>query len=140
MGSALSDIGAVIIVPDLETMDSFEVVAAAHARCGHGEEVHAVLKSDLAGGMMPSGRFGANAAWLWLAALAMNVLALLRRTACGQEWQWTRMKRLRAMWIHLVARVVHHGRRITLVFGNAGAHLMAACRRMNLAMPPPAPG
>ena len=140
MGSALSDIGAVIIVPDLETMDSFEVVAAAHARCGHGEEVHAVLKSDLAGGMMPSGRFGANAAWLWLSALAMNVLALLRRTACGQEWQWTRMKRLRAMWIHLVARVVHHGRRITLVFGNAGAHLMAACRRMNLAMPPPAPG
>ena len=124
----------------LETMDSFEVVAAAHARCGHGEEVHAVLKSDLAAGMMPSGRFGANAAWLWLAALAMNVLALLRRTACGQEWQWTRMKRLRAMWIHLVARVVHHGRRITLVFGNPGPHLMAACRRMNLAMPPPAPG
>lgn len=124
----------------LETMDSFEVVAAAHARCGHGEEVHAVLKSDLAAGMMPSGRFGANAAWLWLAALAMNVLALLRRTACGQEWQWTRMKRLRAIWIHLVARVVHHGRRITLVFANAGTHLMAACRRMNLAMPPPAPG
>ncbi len=55
----------------LETMDSFEVVTAAHARCGHGEEVHAVLKSDLAGGMMPSGRFGANAAWLWLAALGV---------------------------------------------------------------------
>ncbi len=66
-----------------EVMDSFEVVAAAHARCGHGEEVHAMLKSDLVGGMMPSGRFGANAAWL--AALAMNVLALLRRAACGQE-------------------------------------------------------
>ena len=39
-------------------------------------------------------------------------------------------------WIHLFARVVHHGRRVTLVLG--GAHLMAARRRINLAMPPPA--
>ena len=121
----------------LETMEGFEVVAAAHARCGHGEAVHAVLKSDLAAGMMPSGRFGANAAWLWLAALALNVMALLRRAACGQEWQWTRMKRLRALWTHLAARITHHGRRITLVLGTAGAHLIAACQRMNLAMPPP---
>ena len=35
----------------------------AGERCGHGEEVHAVLKSDLAAGMMPSGRFGANTPW-----------------------------------------------------------------------------
>jgi len=38
----------------LKTMDAREVVAAAHERCGHGEEVLAVLKSDLAAGMMPS--------------------------------------------------------------------------------------
>ena len=63
----------------------------------------------------------------------------LKLIAAPQEWQWTRMKRLRAMWIHLVARVVHHGRQITLVLGNAGAHLMAARRRMGLAMPPPTP-
>ena len=54
-------------------METAEVVAAAHERCVHGEEVHAVLKSDLAAGMMPSGRFGANAAWLWLSALALRV-------------------------------------------------------------------
>ena len=46
----------------LKTMETSEVVAASHNRCGHGEEVHAVLKSDLAAGMMPSGRSGANAA------------------------------------------------------------------------------
>ena len=74
-------------------------------------EVHAVLKSDLAAGMMPSGRFGANAAWLWLSALALNAMALVRRAACGHEWRWVRMKRIRAVWIHLVARVVRHGRR-----------------------------
>jgi len=32
----------------LKVMDTAEVVTAAHQRCGHGEEVHAVLKSDLA--------------------------------------------------------------------------------------------
>ena len=120
----------------LKTMHAREVVGAAHDRCGHGEEVHAVLKSDLAAGMMPSGRFGANAAWLWLSALALNAMALVRRAACGHEWRWARMKRIRAVWIHLVARVVGHGRRTILVLGAASAHLMAARPRMILAMPP----
>ena len=123
----------------LKTMHAREVVGAAHDRCGHGEEVHAVLKSDLAAGMMPSGRFGANAAWLWLSALALNAMALVRRAAYGHEWRWVRMKRIRAVWIHLVARVVRHGRQTMLVLGAAGAHLMAARQRMILAMPPPAP-
>ena len=122
----------------LKTMHAREVVVAAHERCGHGEEVHAVLKSDLAAGMMPSGRFGANAAWLWLSALALNAMALVRRAAYGHEWRWVRMKRIRAVWIHHVARVVRHGRQTMLVLGAAGAHLMAARQRMNLAMPPPA--
>jgi len=87
---------------------------------------------------MPSGRFGANAAWLWLSALALNAMALVRRAAYGQEWRWVRMKRIRAVWIHLVARVVRHGRQTMLVLGGAGAHLMAARQRMILAMPPPA--
>ena len=129
----------------LRIMETAEVVAAAHERCGHGEKVHAVLKSDLAAGMMPSGRFGANAAWLWLSALALvlNATALVRRAAYGQEWHWVRMKRIRAVWIHLVARVVRHGCQVTVALGVAGARLLAARRRMNLAMPSPtspAPG
>ena len=122
----------------LKTMHAREVVVAAHERCGHGEEVHAVLKSDLAAGMMPSGRFGANAAWLWLSALALNAMALVRRAAYGHEWRWVRMKRIRAVWIHHVARVVRHGRQTMLVLGAVSAHLLAARQRMNLAMPPPA--
>ncbi len=41
-------------------------------RCGKGEEVHGVLKEDLAGGRLPSGLFGANAAWWAIAVLAFN--------------------------------------------------------------------
>ncbi len=46
---------------------------------------------------------------LWLAALALNAMALVRRGAYGHEWRWVRMKRIRAVWIHLVARVTRHG-------------------------------
>jgi hypothetical protein len=31
-------------------------------RCGKSEEAHSVMKEDLAGGKLPSGLFGANAA------------------------------------------------------------------------------
>jgi len=30
------------------------------------EEVHSVMKSDLAGGTLPSADFGKNAAWRWI--------------------------------------------------------------------------
>jgi len=33
-----------------------------HARCSKSEEVHAVMKDDLAGGKLPSADFGENAA------------------------------------------------------------------------------
>ena len=39
-----------------------ELVWWSRQRCGKGEEVHSVLKEDLAGGRLPSGLFGANAA------------------------------------------------------------------------------
>ncbi len=102
-------------------MTASEVVRFAHERCGHGEEVHAVLKQDLAGGMMPSGKFGANAAWWQLAVLSTNVNALLRRCAFGRDWLWTRMKQVRLSWVHLVAKVVRHARTRQLVFQMAHA-------------------
>ena len=45
------------------TLEGSELVRWYRARCGKGEEVHGVMKTDLAGGRLPSGRFGANAAW-----------------------------------------------------------------------------
>ena len=37
-----------------------ELIWWSRQRCGKGEEVHSVLKSDLAGGRLPSGLFGAK--------------------------------------------------------------------------------
>src|SRR5882724_3579126 len=40
-------------------------IAWQHERCGKSEEAHKVMKEDLAGGQLPSGDFGENAAWWW---------------------------------------------------------------------------
>ena len=64
-------------------MSACEIVAWAHDRCGRGEEVHAVLKNDMVAGLMPSGRIGANGVRLEMAALALNLTALLRRAGRG---------------------------------------------------------
>ena len=55
-------------------------------RCGKSEEVHSAMKSDLAGGQMPSGLFGANAAWWALTILAFNLNAAMKRLALGESW------------------------------------------------------
>lgn len=83
-------------------------------RCGKSEEVHAVLKSDLAGGVLPSGRFGANAAWWALAILAHNLNAIMKRLVLGPAWAAKRMKALRFAVIALPARVIRHARRLIL--------------------------
>ena len=61
-------------------------------RCGKGEEVHGVLKDDLAGGRLPSGLFGANAAWWAIAVLAFNLNSAMKRLALGGQWASKRLK------------------------------------------------
>jgi hypothetical protein len=48
--------------------------------------LHDVLKNELAAGVMPCGRFGANAAWLRFAVMTHNVLTGLKRIALKSEW------------------------------------------------------
>lgn len=83
-------------------------------RCGKSEEAHAVLKHDLAGGVLPSGRFGANAAWWALAILAHNLNAVMKRLVLGPAWVAKRMKALRFAVIALPGRVIRHARRLIL--------------------------
>ena len=93
-------------------------------RCGKSEEVHSALKSDLAGGRMPSGLFGANAAWWALAILAFNLNAAMKRLALGEGWASKRMKALRFHLIGLPGRVVSHARQLTVRLGG-GAEALA---------------
>ena len=52
-------------------------------RCGKSEEVHAVMKNDLAGGVLPSALFGANAAWWTIMLIALNLNVTMKRQVLG---------------------------------------------------------
>ena len=93
-------------------------------RCGKSEQVHSAMKSDLAGGQMPSGLFGANAAWWALAILAHNLNAVMKQLALGKNWADKRMKALRFHLIGLPGRVVSHARKLIVRLGG-GAQALA---------------
>jgi hypothetical protein len=92
--------------------DGAELIHWHHQRCGKSEEAHAILKTDLAGGRFPSGKFGANAAWWALVVLAYNLHAALRRLALPGGLKPKRMKALRFALIAVPGRVVERGRQL----------------------------
>lgn len=83
-------------------------------KAGSIEAAHAVIKNELAGGVMPCGRFGANAAWLRLTVLTYNLLTALKRLALPPELLTARPKRLRFLIFNTPGKLVHHARRTLL--------------------------
>jgi hypothetical protein len=83
-------------------------------KAGTIEMVHDVLKNELAAGVLPCGRFGANASWLRLAVLSHNVMTGLKRLALPPELLSARPKRLRFLIFHTPGRVIHHARQVLL--------------------------
>jgi hypothetical protein len=83
-------------------------------KAGTIEAAHDVLKNELAAGVMPSGRFGANAAWLRMAVLSYNVLTALKRIGLPEPWLRARPKRLRFRIFCSPGKLVRHARQILL--------------------------
>jgi hypothetical protein len=89
-------------------------------RCGKGEEMHAIMKHDLAGGHLPSAHFGANAAWWEIMILAFNLNSLMKRLALPQSWEPKRLKALRFGLINVAGRVISRSRQ--LIVRLSGSH------------------
>ncbi|MDD5501753.1 MAG: IS1380 family transposase [Candidatus Omnitrophica bacterium] len=111
-----------------------------HERCGKSEEVHAVMKEDLAGGKLPSDDFGENAAWWWIMILALNLNAIMKKLALGCSWVSKRMKAIRFSFINLPGRVVTRSRSliIRLTKNNPAMELLINARE-NIATLQPVP-
>ncbi len=91
-----------------------ELIEWHYKRCGRSEQAHSVMKEDLAGGTMPSGDFGENAAWWWIMVLAFNLNAALKSLVLGGQWVSKRMKAIRFHLINIPARVMERSRQLSL--------------------------
>jgi hypothetical protein len=105
--------GVVTNIPEPE-MYGEDLIHWLHERCGRSEEVHAIMKKDLAGGTLPSGKFGENAAWWWMMVLALNLNQMLKRLALEPKMVSKRMKAIRFLIINIPGRIVKRSRQLIL--------------------------
>lgn len=107
-------------------------------KAGSIEAAHEVLKNELAAGVMPCGRFGANAAWLRMAVLTYNVLSALKRLALPPELLTAKPKRLRFLIFNTAGRILHHARVVVCRLKHLGAAI-GGWRAALAALPLPRP-
>jgi hypothetical protein len=111
------------IVSNLWEWKAGRLIQWHREKAGTVEGVHDVVKNELAGGVMPSKYFGANAAWLRLVVIAHNVLTALKRLALPAEWLRARPKRLRFLIFNTAGRLVQHARKMVLRLAALGARI-----------------
>jgi hypothetical protein len=116
--------------------DGEELIHWHRERCGKSEEAHSVMKGDFAGGKLPSGDFGENAAWWWIMILAMNLSTIMKRLVLGGSWASRRMKAIRFSLINIPGRIVERSREliIRLVKGHPAFEVYLEARRRIMAM------
>ena len=95
-------------------MNGEDIIHWLHARCGKSEEVHAVMKDDLAGGKLPSADFGENAAWWWIMIMALNLNVMMKRLALEPSMINVRMKKIRFSIINIPGRLIKRARSLSL--------------------------
>lgn len=98
-----------------------EIVDWHRQKAGTIEHVHDITKNELGAGVLPSGKFGANAAWYRLCLLTHNLLVALKRLALPPELKNARPKRLRFRVFTLPAKVIAHARGL---FARVAARLL----------------
>ena len=94
-----------------------EVIRWLNQRCGRSEAAHATMKSELAGGKVPSGEFGKNVAWWWTMILAFNLNAAMKRLVLGGSWVHRGLKAIRFHLIAISGRIIRGGRELKLRIG-----------------------
>jgi hypothetical protein len=102
-----------VVTDDFER-DGMAIINWHRQKAGTIEHVHDVLKNDLAAGVLPCERFGANAAWFRLNVLTYNVLSVLKRAALPKDLEQARPKRLRFVLFNVAGQLIQHARAIIL--------------------------
>ncbi len=109
--------------PRGDEMSAPDLVRWHWEKAGTIEHVHRSLKDELGAGVLPSQRFGANAAWFRINAITYNLLTLLKRCALPERLRRARPKRLRFEIFTVPARLAVHQSQLI-------AHLSASHERI----------
>lgn len=106
-------------------------------KAGTVEHTHHVLKNERAAAALPSGKFGANAAWFRLTLLTYNLLSALKRLTLPGDFRTARPKRLRFLLFNAVGKVARHARQTLLRLTGAAQHaLLVRVRHRIVALAP----
>lgn len=81
---------------------------------GTVEQGHKIVKNELAGGTLPCGKFGANAAWWRIQVLTHGLLEMLKALALPQEFADLRPKAMRFRLLNVAATVARHAHELVV--------------------------
>lgn len=99
--------------------DAIELLRWHWQKAGTIEHLHDVTKNELGAGVLPCGRFGANAAWYRISLLTYNVLSAMKSLALPGALGSARPKRLRFLLFNIAGQIVTTGGRIVLRIAEA---------------------
>ena len=93
------------VLTNEKQLDGGRLLAWHREKAGTVEHTHDEVKNGLAGGHVPSQRFGVNSAWFKISLLTYNIVSAIKGLCLEGEERTARMKRFRLLLIHVAGRM-----------------------------------